>query len=141
MLAADELLKSSKLRPEVEAEARYLRAQSYLGLGEENKARVDLQALSKDTRTVYGAEAKYLLAQSYYDGNELDKAEKELLNFIEKGTTHRYWLARGFVLLSDVYVRKGDKFQARQYLTSLQKNYKGNDDIAGMITERLAKLK
>lgn len=141
LLAADELLKSSKLRPEVEAEARYLRAQSYLGLGEENKARVDLQALSKDTHTVYGAEAKYLLAQSYYDGNELDKAEKELLNFIEKGTTHRYWLARGFVLLSDVYVRKGDKFQARQYLTSLQKNYKGNDDIAGMITERLAKLK
>ena len=118
-----------------------MRAQSYLGLGEENKARVDLQALSKDTRTVYGAEAKYLLAQSYYDGNELDKAEKELLNFIEKGTTHRYWLARGFVLLSDVYVRKRDKFQARQYLTSLQKNYKGNDDIAGMITERLAKLK
>ncbi|MDO4704045.1 tetratricopeptide repeat protein [Tannerella sp.] len=139
--AADELLKSTKLKPEVEAEARYLRAKLYLGLHEEEKARTDLQALSKDTRTVYGAEAKYLLARSYFDRNELDKAEKELLNFIEKGTTHRYWLARGFILLSDVYVRKGDKFQARQYLTSLQKNYKGNDDIAGMITERLAKLK
>lgn len=139
--AAEELLKRKKLSMEIETEARFLRAKTYMSMSEDNKAYADLQALSKDTRTVYGAEAKYLLAQSYYDHNETDKAEKELLSFIEKGTTHRYWLARGFILLSDVYVRKGDNFQARQYLTSLQKNYKGNDDIAGMIEERLAKLK
>ena len=62
------------------------------------------------------------------------------MNFIERGTSHSYWLARGFILLSDVYIRKGDTVQARQYLTSLQQNYKGNDEIAGMIEERLSKL-
>ncbi|MDR3260382.1 MAG: tetratricopeptide repeat protein [Tannerella sp.] len=139
--AANELLKNAKLSPELEAEARYLRAKSYLALNEKGKAEADLLALSKDIRTVYGAEAKYLLAQSYYDRNETDKAEKELTDFIGKGTTHQYWLARAFILLSDVYIRKGDDFQARQYLASLQKNYKGKDDIAGMIEERLGKLK
>ncbi|MDR0756586.1 MAG: hypothetical protein LBF85_01925, partial [Tannerella sp.] len=68
------------------------------------------------------------------------KAEKELTDFIHKGTSHQYWLARAFVLLADVYIRKGDDFQARQYLLNLQKNYKGNDEIAGMIEERLDKF-
>jgi hypothetical protein len=63
-----------------------------------------------------------------------------MTDFIAKGTTHQYWMARGFILLSDVFIRKGDTFQARQYLTQLQNNYKGNDDIAGMITERLNTL-
>jgi TolA-binding protein len=139
--AATELLKSAKLSPEIAAEARYLRAKSYIALNERAKAEADLQTLSKNLRTVYGAEAKYLLAQFYFDKNDTDRAEKELKDFIEKGTSHPYWLARGFILLSDIYIRQGDDFQARQYLTSLQKNYKGSDDIAGMIKERLDKLK
>ena len=140
LLAAAELLRNTRVSPELEAEARCLRAKSYIALNEPANAEADLLILSQDTRTVYGAEGKYLLAQFYYNGNDLDKAEKELLNFIEKGTTHQYWLARGVILLSDIYIRKGDDFQVRQYLTSLQQNYRGNDEIAGMIEERLSKL-
>jgi TolA-binding protein len=139
--AASELLKSAKLSPEIEAEARYLRAKSYIALNEKQKAEADLAVLSRNTRTVHGAEARYLLAQSYFDRDEIDRAEKELADFIGKGTTHQYWLARAFILQADVYIRRGDDFQARQYLTSLQKNYSGKDDIAGMIEQRLAKLK
>ncbi|MDR2918918.1 MAG: tetratricopeptide repeat protein [Tannerella sp.] len=139
--AADELLKDSKLSPEIETEARFLRAKTYIALNDKAKAETDLQTLSKDVRTVYGAEAKYLLAQIYFDRNESDKAENEVMDFIKKGTSHQYWLARGFILLADIYIKKGDDFQARQYLTSLQNNYKGNDDIPGMIEDRLSKLK
>lgn len=139
--AAEEILKGAKLSPETVTEARYIRAKAYLGLRQSNKALPDLQALAKDTRTSSGAEAKYLLAQLYYEANENDKAEKELMNFIENGTPHAYWLARGFILLADIYIRQGDDFQARQYLTSLKNNYKGNDEIAGMIENRLGKLK
>lgn len=141
LIAANELLKNMKLSPEVSNEARYVRAKAYISLKEPNKALSDLKALSKDTRTVHGAEAKYLLSQLYFDSKETDKAEKELMNFIENGTPHQYWLARGFILLADIYISKGDDFQARQYLVSLQNNYKGEDDIAGMIKNRLDKLK
>ena len=141
LAAADEMLKSTRLSPEIEAEARSLRAKSYIALNEPARAEADLLILSQDTRTVYGAEGKYLLAQYYYDRNELDKAEKELMNFIEKSTMHRYWLARGFILLSDVFIRKGDEVQARLYLTNLQNNYHNDDDIAGMIEQRLGRIK
>jgi TolA-binding protein len=141
LAAAEELLKGARLSPEIMAEARFIRAKAYLSLNQADKAAPDLQALAKDTRTATGAEAKYLLAQLYFNANENAKAEKELMNFIENGTPHQYWLARGFILLADLYIRQGDDFQARQYLVSLRNNYKGNDDIAGMIENRLGKLK
>ena len=97
--------------------------------------------LAKDTRNVYGAEAKYLVAQTYFDEGETAKAEKEVLDYIEVSTPHAYWLARSFVLLSDVYVKLDRKMEAKQYLLSLQQNYQANDDIAGMIESRLSKLK
>ncbi|MDR1258025.1 MAG: tetratricopeptide repeat protein [Tannerellaceae bacterium] len=139
--AADDVLKGAKLSPEIINESRYIRAKAYIKLNQPDKSLSDLQTLAKDTRTVYGAEAKYLLGQLYYDANDNARAEKELMDFIEKGTSHSYWLARGFILLADIYIRQGDDFQARQYLTSLRNNYNGNDDIAGMIENRLGKLK
>jgi hypothetical protein len=43
--------------------------------------------------------------------------------------------------MSDIYVAEGDKLQARQYLESLQNNYKAtNDDIHSMINNRLEKM-
>ena len=100
----------------------------------------DLQELSKDTRHIYGAEAKYRLAEMYYTANEYAEAEKVLLNYIEVSTPHMYWLARSFVLLSDVYMQTGREIEAKQYLLSLQQNYTADNDIAGMIEERLTKM-
>ena len=100
-----------------------------------------MRELAKDTRNLYGAEAKYLVAQSLYDTHQYTAAEKELLGYIEQSTPHAYWLARSFVLLSDVYVAMGKDLDARQYLLSLQQNYKGDDDIESMIESRLQKLK
>ena len=85
------------------------------------------------------AEAQYLVAQSYFDSKQYDMAESEALAFIKAGTSHEYWMARSIVLLSDVYVVKNDYAGARQYLESLRQTYKQNDDIQGMINERLSK--
>ncbi|MDR0895845.1 MAG: tetratricopeptide repeat protein [Prevotellaceae bacterium] len=140
--AATELLADTKLPPELANEARYNRAKSYLNTHNDPQALPDLQALAKDTRTQYGAEAKYLVAQQFYNSKQYDQAETEILNFIEQGSTEHssYWMARSFILLSDVYVAMDKPFDARQYLLSLQQSYHANDDIAGMINERLEKL-
>lgn len=138
--AATALLGEAKLAPELQNEARYFRAKAYLSQKADKKAMEDLKLLAKDTRTLYGAEAKYRVAQLQYDNKDYATAEKEILDFIDQSTPHAYWLARGFILLSDVYVAMDKKQDARQYLLSLQQNYQADDDIEGMIKERLEKL-
>ena len=81
-----------------------------------------------------------MVAQIYFDNGETEKAEKEVLGYIEVSTPHAYWLARSFILLSDVYVKMGRELGAKQYLLSLKQNYQAEDDIAGMIETRLEKL-
>lgn len=138
--AATDLLAEAKISPELRSEALYYRAKAYKNQKADKKALDDLRELAKDTRNLYGAEAKFLVAQSLYDAKDYNAAEKELLNYIEQSTPHAYWLARSFVLLSDVYAAMGKNLDARQYLLSLQQNYQANDDIQSMIESRLKKL-
>ncbi len=93
--------------------------------------------MSKDTRTANGAEAKYLVANHLFEIKKDKESENEIMNFIEKGTPHQYWLARAFVLLADIYIYD---FQAKQYLLSLQENYKQKDSIQDLIQERLDQI-
>jgi HD superfamily phosphohydrolase YqeK len=60
---------------------------------------------------------------------------------MEVSTPHTYWLARGFVLLADIYHDWGRDLDARQYLQSLQQNYTEKDDIQTMIQTRLKNWK
>ena len=141
VIAANQLLRDEALDPTLAGEAKYYRAKAYLAMDENKMAENDLQDISKDTRTVFGAEAKYLLAQYYFSNNQSEKAKQIVQDYIKQGTPHAYWLARGFILLSDIYASEGDKLQARQYLESLQNNYNNQgDDIRDMINERLVKL-
>lgn len=137
---ADALLNDSRSSQEMKFEARYLRAKSYVQSGRANLAMDDLKVLSTDTRTEQGAEAKYLLAKLYYDQKSYATAEKEVQEFAKMNTPHQYWLARSFIVLADVYIIQKNDFQAKQYLLSLQRNYKAQDDIQEMIETRLAAI-
>lgn len=138
--AANSLLQDAKLSPELRQEALFARAAAYKAVDKPDKAIADWKVLASDPRTIYGAESAYLLSQHYYDTNNLDMAEKQLNNFIDQGTSHQYWLARGFLLMADIFIKRGDNFQAKQYLSSLKNNYTVQDDIAGRIQERLSKI-
>jgi TolA-binding protein len=140
ILAATAVLTDAKVAPELENEARYYRAQSLVKVNQMAHAVADWQSLAQDTRNAYGAEAKYRLAQYLFDAGKTAEAENEVLNYLEVSTPHAYWLARSFVLLSDIYAKLDRKLEARQYLLSLKQNYQADDDIAGMIESRLEKL-
>ncbi len=135
---ASRMLAKTNLNENVRDEALYNRAKVYYEQGEYGKAAADFAPLSQNVRVVTGAEAAYLLAECYYRLNDLDKSENEIMAFAGKKTQHQYWLAKSLILLSDINVSRGDLFQAKQYLLSLQTNYKAyNDDIQQTIIERL----
>lgn len=137
--AIDLLLDNKNLSPETITEAHYLRGKAYQQAREVDKAMNDYMAIANDTRSIYGAEAQFRLAEAYYNWKSYDKAEAQVKDFMQKTTPHQYWLARALIVLSDTYKAKGDNFQARQYIESLQANYKGNEsDIQQMIQERIS---
>jgi len=133
----NEIMADPASKVELKAEARYNRAKAYLAMNQSAQAIADLKVLAAETRTSNGAEAKYLLANLYFEQGKLAESEKEVLDFTKKNTPHQFWLARSFVLLSDIYIKQNNDFQAKQYLLSLQKNYTVADEIQTMITDRL----
>ena len=136
IITATNILRDEKINNELLNEAMYQRAISYVTLGRPDEAASDLTELAKDTRTAYGAEAKYLLAEEAFKKGQNDDSEHIVFDLIGSGTPHQYWLAKGFILLTDIYIAKGDLFQARQYLISLQTNYKAEDEINNLIADR-----
>jgi len=140
--SANILLTDKTLNPEIAAEAKYYRAKAYAEVGEKTKAVSDWEDLAQDTRTAFGAEARYLLAQYYFNEGNVKEAKIVINDYIQRGTSHAYWLAKSYILYSDIFVAENNKLQARQYLESLQANYKNkNDDIQNVVKERLEKLK
>ncbi|MBQ8736939.1 MAG: tetratricopeptide repeat protein, partial [Bacteroidaceae bacterium] len=103
----------AKMPPDVAAEARFSRSMSNMNMGNTEAAVADWTLLSSDPRTVYGAEAAVRLAQYSYETKQYEEAESLLLSFIDSGTPHAYWLARGFILLADVYSATERKVEAR----------------------------
>lgn len=138
---AEQILADQPLSDELRNEALYGRAKALVALGQWTKAQNDLRVLAQEVRTAQGAEAKYLLAQCYYEQNLLDDAEAEVMSFTQMNTQQQYWLARALILLSDINLRRGENFQARQYLLALQQNYVlPGDDIPEIVAARLAAL-
>ena len=137
---ATQILADEPVADDVRNEALYNRAKAYIALAQYQEAISDLTPLSQEVRTATGAESKYLLAECQYHLGDLDKAESEVMSFAGMNTQQQYWLARALVLLADINMRRGDDFQARQYLLTLQANYRGQDDIQTMVSERIAAL-
>ncbi len=87
----------------------------------------DLSKSSKELNTLTGAQSKYLLAKAYFFDGDTAKGEKEILDFSKRGTSHRDVLARAFILLGDIYMFRGDSFQAKATYQSVVDGYDGSD--------------
>ena len=136
------VLNAEKLSADIAREARFLKAKAHLERGETDQAFGAFSVLKENTSSEQGAEARYRVAQILFDRGEPDKAELEIFDFVDVGTPHQYWIARSFLLLADIYIERGEHFQARQYLESLMENYKDrDDDIQEKAGKRLDQLK
>jgi len=134
---ASDLLADNETPSDIQLEARYDRAKAYLQQEKLGLATPDLKILAKDVRLSQGAECQYLLALVYYKQGKINDAETEIMSFASKKTQQQYWLAKSLILLSDINMQRDDLFQAKQYLLTLQQNYKINDDILSIVAEKL----
>lgn len=138
--AADKLLQEENLSPDLQREALFRKTMALIELNKADQALPDLERLAEESQTAYGAEARFCLAEFWFNKNDLNKAEQIAQAFLRDGTSQSYWLARCFVLLSDIYIKREEYFQARQYLISLKENYRADDEIAEMIQKRMDQI-
>ncbi len=137
---AQAIISDEQASRSLKAEARYNAGKSYYATEQWEKAIECFTPIATEARTAQGAEANYMIAELHYKLGNIDAAEAQIMAFAEKNTQHQYWLAKAFVLLADIFVQRGDDFQAKQYLLSLQSNYTAQDDIQDLITERLTAI-
>ena len=136
--AAKAVLASSGVNVDRRTEAAYSLGEALAANKKTADARKAWEEVAALTDNIYGIRSTYALAQSYFDSSDLRQAEEWAKKTANADSPHSYWIARGFILLSDIYTAQGDKYKARQYLQALKDNYSGNDDdIPSLIDERL----
>lgn len=135
---ADKLLASSTLDGSEVDNVKFAKAFALNQL-DRNEEAVNLwKSLAENPNELNGAKSAYYLAQHYYDVEDMSNARKEVEKLIDANTPQQYWLARGFILLSDINRKEGKNFEADEYLKILKENYPGSEaDIFRMIDERL----
>jgi len=126
--AARQVLTEEKIPEELAREAHYKIAKSFYGQDRFALALDEFKTVATEVKSPEGAESKYRVAEIYYVRKEYQLAEDEIFNFIDLNTPHQYWMAKSFIVLADIYLQKGDTFQAVQTLQSIIDYYEVTDD-------------
>lgn len=137
--AADRILASTATGSADRNEVLMLRGLALDRLGRHDEADVQWEELIKAAPDdINAARAAVERATSMYDRGLTADAHKAIDNFINSNPPSQYWLARAFILLSDILRAEGNDFEAQEYLNSVRSNYPGDEtDIIQMIDSRL----
>lgn len=119
-------------------EVKFRRAVALHSTGNSAEALNLWKELSKSMSTLYGTRSAFEIADHYFRQGQLDKAASQAESIIDANPPQPYWLARTFILYSDVLRAQGSDFEADEYLKVLRSNYPGTEtDIFLMIDKRL----
>ena len=69
---------------------------------------------------------------------DLDSARADIYRLNDDFSAYEYWVVKGFILLSDIYVKEKDYFQAKATIQSIMDNYSNEED--GLLKECRDKL-
>jgi len=138
--SAKKLLKNSKVTNSQTIQGHYVLAKSFMALNQPGEANKEFKITANLAKNETGAESTYYQALIAYNTNDLKLSEELIFNIIENFASYNYWVARSFILLSDVYVKQNLFFEAKETLNSIIENYPG-DDLKGIANEKLSAIK
>ncbi len=136
--AAGKINNLPNIPEELTREATFMSAKANYSLNNFDAALRDFRKVATEVTSIEGAESKYRVAEILNKQDKTAEAEKVITEFIDQKTPHQYWMARVFLLLADISIKKGDSLQARATLQSLKDYYTVDND--GILDEVKAKL-
>ena len=138
IIAAGKINNSVNISEELMREATFMNAKANYSLNNFEEALRDFRKVAREVTSIEGAESKFRVAELLYKKDLTAESEKIISEFIDQNTPHQYWMARMFLLLADISIKKGDTLQARATLQSLKEYYTIDND--GILDEAKAKL-
>ena len=104
------------------------------------KAKTYYSQLEKRGSNDLCAEAAYHLAEiALNQDKDLTACEKQIQDILSKDYSSEYWYAKTFILYGDLYLAKGNTFQARHTYQSIVDNYEGAD-LVELARQRIAEV-
>lgn len=134
---ANAVLAIEKVAIETAETAQLIKAKSYLATIDTANAQATITVLSNNSKSLIATEARYMNAQLLFIHNKNEATEKALYEIINQDPSYDVWVAKSFILLSDLFMRKNDKFSAKNTLQSIIDNSE-NVDIVKEANEKLA---
>jgi TolA-binding protein len=107
--------------------AHFIMARSYYAMDNLENARVEYGITENLDDYLLGAESKYMIAYIDFVTGKYTEAENGIFELSENYASYDYWVAKGFLLLADIYLATDNEFQARETLKSIVEHYRGPD--------------
>ncbi|MCH2223405.1 MAG: tetratricopeptide repeat protein [Crocinitomicaceae bacterium] len=130
---ADQVLKNSQINNELELTAYYVKGMSNYNINKYGEAKSALEWVVNNTTTERASEAKFSIAEMHYKQQQFDHAESEVNKLLKMKPSFNYWVAKGMILKSRVYVAQDKLFDAESNLKSVIDHYPVSDD--GILNE------
>jgi TolA-binding protein len=138
IVSANKISSAPNIPEELLRESTFMCGKAHYSQNEYDEALKEFRKISNEVTSAEGAESKYRVAEILDRKGQVADAEKIINEFINQNTPHQFWMARMFLLLSDISISKGDKLQARATLQALKDNYPVDTD--GILDEVRSKL-
>lgn len=137
---ADKINRSGLASPEQRALANFYVGKMAYDKGDYARAYPALQNTAQNATSEIMPEAYHLQAQILFKQRKFDQAEETISDANKASAGYDDWIARNLILLSDVYVEKGDKNSASAALEALLENYQGDPAIINLARQKYDKL-
>lgn len=123
---------------EDKSSAMYYYAKVSYGTGQIEQADSAFQQVASLSNNNQAAESRYMLAKIALDENDLVSAENRANAANEKNKNYPTWIAKSILLLSDIYVAKGDLLNARAAVEAIIENFSSDESLFNEAKEKLA---
>jgi TolA-binding protein len=121
-------------------ESRLALARFNLSQNKLDSAMADYQFVLKETKNAMAAESKFQTANILFQKKDYKKAKKTVFELSDNFSSYENWVARGYMILAEIYLIEKDQFQAKATLQSIIENYEPNDAIKQAAIDRMKQL-
>ncbi len=138
--ASKNLLAQANANEQDQIDARFYNGLLAYEINNEALAMTEMQEVMQLTDNEQGAEARYIVAEIHFNRGELVACETACKRTATETSGAESWVAKSFLLLTEVYILRDELFQAKATLKSIIENYEPDDEIKQAARSRLTQV-